>query len=95
MRRVLREVSWTELGSRREAALRGVGKEGKVVVTRRGRPTAVLMSLEAFERIERETAILKTLVRGELDIRHGRTHDGPAALRALRRRIQGRSKRLA
>lgn len=95
MKRAPREVSWTELGSQRESALRRAGQAGTVLVTRRGRPSAVLMSLETFERIERETAILKTLVRGELDIRHGRTHDGPAALRALRRRIQGRSKRLA
>ncbi|MFO1010261.1 MAG: type II toxin-antitoxin system Phd/YefM family antitoxin [Planctomycetota bacterium] len=95
MRRVLREVSWTELGSRREAALRGVGKEGKVVVTRRGRPTAVLMSLEAFERIERETAILKTLARGELGIRAGRTHAWKDVLRDARKRYGTRGKRSA
>ncbi|MBK7876522.1 MAG: type II toxin-antitoxin system Phd/YefM family antitoxin [Planctomycetes bacterium] len=93
MKRAPREVSWTELGKRRSSALRAAGKAGKVVVTRRGRPSAVLLSLEAFERIERETEILKTLARGEIDIRAGRTHAWTDVLREARKQYGARRKR--
>lgn len=95
MKRAPRTVSWNELGPAHAATLRGAGKQGRLFVTRRGRPSAVLMTLEAFERLERERSILMTLLRGELDIRAGRTHAWEDVLRAVRKRLRTRSKRKA
>ena len=95
MKRAPREVTWQELGTKQESAMRGLGKTGRVLVTRHGRPSAVRLSIEAFDRIERETAILKTLARGELDIRAGRTHAWADVLRDARKRSLDRSSRSA
>lgn len=42
------------------------------VITQRGRATAVLLSIEAYERRERERELLQFLARGEKDIAAGR-----------------------
>lgn len=95
MKRAPRTVSWNELGPEHAATLRGAGELGRLLVTQRGRPSAVLLSLAAFERIERERSILSTLLRGEEDIRRGRTHSWEDVLRRLQKRIRTRSKRMA
>ncbi len=46
-----------------------------VFITQRGRATAVLMSIDAFERSEREREILLLLARGETEIASGVGHD--------------------
>ena len=46
-----------------------------LVVTQRGRAAAVLVGIEAYQRGERERAILKLLARGEREIRAGRGTD--------------------
>ncbi len=46
-----------------------------VVVTQRGRPAAVLMSVEEFERREQDLEILRLLARGEKEIAAGVGHD--------------------
>jgi prevent-host-death family protein len=58
------------------AALKHV-KESRqpVVITQRGRATAVLVSMEAYERIEHERQLLHLLARGEQEIRVGRGFD--------------------
>jgi prevent-host-death family protein len=42
------------------------------IITQRGRATAVLMSLEAYERSENERQILQLLARGEREIAAGK-----------------------
>jgi len=51
-----------------------------LVVTQRGRATAVMVSVEMYERAERERQILRLLARGEREIRAGRGHDLDAVL---------------
>ena len=43
-----------------------------MVMTQRGRPVAVLLSIEAYERREQERELLQHLARGEKDIAAGR-----------------------
>ncbi len=43
-----------------------------VVITQRGRATAVLLSLEAYERGEHERQLLRLLARGEQEIAAGK-----------------------
>ena len=62
---------------RQDAALvlKNVNKLKKpVVITQRGRATAVLMSLDAYERSEAEREILLLLARGEKEIAAGVAH---------------------
>lgn len=42
-----------------------------MVITQRGRATAVLLSIEAYQRRERERELLEMLARGEKDIAAG------------------------
>ena len=46
-----------------------------VVVTQRGRPVAVLLSVEEFERREQDLEILRLLAQGEKEIAAGVGHD--------------------
>jgi len=58
------------------AALKQVKSSGQpVVITQRGRAAAVLMSMEAYERTEREREILRLLARGEREIAAGKGYD--------------------
>ena len=46
-----------------------------VIITQRGRAAAVLMSVESYEKTERELEILKRIARGEKEVRSGKGHD--------------------
>jgi PHD/YefM family antitoxin component YafN of YafNO toxin-antitoxin module len=46
-----------------------------VVITQRGRAAAVLLSMEAYERSERERQLLHLLARGEQEIAAGKGFD--------------------
>jgi prevent-host-death family protein len=46
-----------------------------LIITQRGRPAAVMVSAEAYERAEHERQILLLLARGEREIRAGKGHD--------------------
>ena len=46
-----------------------------LVVTQRGRAAAVMLSVEAYERGERERDLLRQLLRGEQEIAAGVGHD--------------------
>ena len=46
-----------------------------VVVTQRGKPAAVLLSVNAYERSQQEREILKLLAQGEREIAAGRGYD--------------------
>ena len=51
-----------------------------VVITQRGRASAVLMSMEAYERSEHEREILHLLAQGDQEIKAGKGHDLDAVL---------------
>ena len=58
------------------AVLKRVQSSGQpVVITQRGRTAAVMLSVDAYERSERERQVLRLLVRGELEIAAGDGHD--------------------
>jgi prevent-host-death family protein len=62
---------------RQDAALvlKNLNKSKKpLVITQRGRATAVLMSLDAYERFEAERELLLLLARGEKEIAAGVAH---------------------
>ncbi|WP_130472798.1 type II toxin-antitoxin system Phd/YefM family antitoxin [Candidatus Magnetaquicoccus inordinatus] len=42
-----------------------------IVITQQGEATAVLMSIESYERDEKERALLRRLARGEQEIQNG------------------------
>jgi prevent-host-death family protein len=51
-----------------------------VVITQRGRATAVMMSAEAYERSEHDRELLRLLARGEKEIAAGKGHGLDAVL---------------
>ena len=58
------------------AVLKRVQSSGQpVVITQRGRTAAVMLSLDAYERRERERQVLLLLLRGEQEIAVGNGHD--------------------
>jgi prevent-host-death family protein len=66
----------TDLRQDAAAALKRVKSSRQpVVITQRGRATAVLLSLEAYERSEHERQILQLLARGEQEIKAGKGFD--------------------
>jgi prevent-host-death family protein len=48
---------------------------GPLVITQRGRAAAVMLSVEAYERGQRERELLRLLARGEKEIAAGKGYD--------------------
>jgi len=48
------------------------GSRNPVIITQRGRASAVMLSVEAYEAAEQQRAILEALARGEREIRAGK-----------------------
>ena len=46
-----------------------------LVITQRGRSAAVMLSVAAYERAERERELLRLLIRGEQEVMAGAGHD--------------------
>ena len=66
----------TDLRQDAASALRRVRASGQpVVITQRGRAAVVMLSIEAYERGERERELLRLLARGEREIAEGRGYD--------------------
>ncbi len=69
-------IPLTDLRQDAAAALRRVRTSKRpLVITRRGRAAAVMVSLEAYERAEYERQILRLLARGEREIAAGAGYD--------------------
>jgi prevent-host-death family protein len=69
-------VPITDLRQDAAAALKRVKSSRQpVVITQRGRAAAVLVSLESYERSERERQLLYLLARGEQEITAGKGFD--------------------
>lgn len=72
----------TDLRQDAAAALRKVrSSKQPLIITQRGRATAVMLSIEAFEQAEHERQLLRLLARGEREIAAGRGYDLEAVLR--------------
>jgi prevent-host-death family protein len=72
----------TDLRQAAAAALRKVrSSKQPLIITQRGRATAVMLSIEAFEQAEHERQLLRLLARGEREIAAGRGYDLEAVLR--------------
>jgi len=46
-----------------------------LIITQRGRPTAVMISVEAYEKLEHEKEILRLLAKGDREIAAGEGYD--------------------
>lgn len=57
-----------------------VASSEPIVITRRGRARAVLMSVAAYERMQREMEMLRVLVQGDADIAAGVGHDAEVVM---------------
>jgi prevent-host-death family protein len=72
----------TDLRQDAAAALRKVrSSKQPIVITQRGRATAVMLSVEAFEEAEHERQVLRLIARGEREIAARRGYDLEAVLR--------------
>ena len=69
-------VPVTELGEDAAAIVRRIRESQRpVVITEGGRAAAVVLSVETFERDERERELLRLLLRGEQEIDAGTGYD--------------------
>lgn len=81
MAKIPEVVPITDLRQDAAAVLRRVrGRMQPLIITQRGRATAVMLSLAAYERGEHERQILLLLARGEREIAAGKGHDLDAVL---------------
>ena len=81
MAKIPEVVPITDLRLDAAAVLRRVrGRKQPLIITQRGRATAVMLSLAAYERGEHERQILLLLARGEREIAAGKGHDLDAVL---------------
>jgi prevent-host-death family protein len=69
---------------------RAADSEAPVVITQRGRATAVVVSAKAYERTQHELEILRALAKGEAEIEAGEGMDLDAVL-AEADRLLGRA----
>jgi prevent-host-death family protein len=66
----------SELRQDAAAVLKSVrSAKAPLIITQRGRAAAVVLSVEVYERGERERELLLMLARGEKDIAAGKGHD--------------------
>ncbi len=65
----------TDLRQDAAAALKRIRRSRRpVVITQRGRPAAVMLSIDAYEQREHERELLRLLARGEREIAAGKGH---------------------
>jgi prevent-host-death family protein len=64
--------------------------EDPIVVTQRGRIVAVMQTLESYEKIQKEHAVLKGILEGELDFAEGKTFTFDEVKAKLRAVLEGK-----
>ncbi len=70
------KIPISDLKQDASATLKRVRKsKGPLIVTQRGRPAAVLLSVDTYEKREQEREILKLLALGEREIAVGKGYD--------------------
>lgn len=73
MNRIPRIIPITDLRQDAAALLDGVqDSDDPCIITQRGRASAVLLSVKAYERCRRESELLRVLATGEREILEGR-----------------------
>jgi len=76
MAKISEIIPVTDLRQDAVAVLKRIrNRKQPLIVTQRGRGAAVLLSMEAYERWERERQLLRMLARGEREIRAGGGRD--------------------
>ena len=76
MPKVPQIIPITDLRQDSSAVLKKVRSSREpLIITQRGRAAAVLLSIEEYERTEREREILRLLARGDKEIAAGRGYD--------------------
>ena len=76
MSRIPEIIPITDLRQDSTTVLKKVHESRKpVIITQRGRAAAVLLSVEEYERSEKEKEILRLLARGEKEIKTGKGHE--------------------
>jgi prevent-host-death family protein len=69
---------------------RAAASDEPVIITQRGRASAVLQSAQAYERTQRENEILRILARGDAEIEAGVGHDADDVMAEARRMLAGK-----
>jgi prevent-host-death family protein len=88
-------VSVTELRQHAGRVVRrACGSNQPIVVTEKGKPQAVLLSLSAYGdlRSDRERAMLRSILRGRREIQAGRSHSMEEVLSDLQKVLSRASK---
>lgn len=86
-------VPVTDLRQDASAILKRVNSSQEpVVITQRGRPAAILLSVKAYERSRSEHEILRQLARGEQEITGGEGYDLDDVLEEADRLLAGDGK---
>ena len=81
MSKIPRIIPVTDLRQDAATVMRQVrSSKEPIVITQRGRPAAVMMSAEAYERSEHDRELLRLLARGEKEIAAGKGHSLDAVL---------------
>jgi|WetSurMetagenome_2_1015567.scaffolds.fasta_scaffold17014_2 prevent-host-death family protein len=81
MNRIPLRISVTEFGRKANSIIDGASSSRQpVFILQRGRVSAVLVSLEAYDEAQREREILYLLAKGEKEIRVGEGHELSAVL---------------
>ncbi len=65
------------------------GAVGPLVVTQRGRAIAVLQSIDAYEKSERERELLRLLAKGEKEVADGEGHTLASVMREADAFLEG------
>ena len=68
---------------------RVVASDEPVVITQRGRATAVLVIAEAYERTQHENEILRVLARGDAELAEGLGRDAEGVMTEARALLAG------
>jgi prevent-host-death family protein len=83
MAKALAILPVTDLRHDAAAALKRMRDSGQpIVITQRGRPAAVMVSVKAYEAAEHECLLLRLLAKGDREIAAGKGYDLDAMLAA-------------
>jgi len=82
MSKIPKIVPITDLRQDAAAVLKQLQKsEAPLFITQRGRATAVMLNVDAYERSQHERELLRILARGEKEIAKGQGHSLDSVLR--------------
>ena len=70
-----------------ELIARAKERQGPIVITQNGKPTAVLQDVGAYERQRQALLLLKLVAQGEKDYEAGRTKTATQARTRIRKRL--------